>query len=417
MAVRTEISGRTALAAWTNLEHRHPMAWRGGAFALFAGAGAAVLIELGRLPRPPGALQWPLTAALVLLALAVGRRLLWNDAERRLRAAWRLAGFVALIIGLNIAALAVGLPLSGSRLASGGGADVLRLTLTVMSILTIAALVAVRALDRRPVRQLGIVPARGYWGDLAFGLGLGAGLMSLVFVAELCAGWVTVVGVVYSRVPHESFATGALYMGLAFMAVGFYEELTDRGYLLRTLAQGFVGRRVPASMALIAATLLSSLAFGLGHVGNPHATLVSTFNITVTGVMLALPYVLTGSLAASIGLHASWNFFQGVVYGFPVSGLTTPVRLLVIEQTGPPLWTGAEFGPEAGLVDVFVSLLGAALIVWREKRKRGSPAFCTELVDGSRSAAGPEPATTPASTGLAPDEVASREEVGFDPVQ
>lgn len=417
MGVRTDTSWRTALAAWTNVEQRHPVAWRGGAVALVGGAATAVLVELERLPRPPQALQWPLTAALVLLALAVGRRVLWNDAERRLRAAWRLAGFVALVIGLNIGAVTAGLPLSGGRLASGGGADLLRFTLTVMLILTIAALVAVRALDRRPVRQLGIVPAPGYWEDLAFGLGLGAGLMTLVFLAELCAGWVTVVGVGHSRVPHESFAAGALYMGLAFMAVAFYEELTDRGYLLRTLAQGFAGRRITPSMALVAATLLSSLAFGLGHLGNPHATLVSTFNITVTGVMLALPYVLTGSLAASIGLHASWNFFQGVVYGFPVSGLTTPAKLLLIEQAGPPMWTGGDFGPEAGLVDLFVSLLGAALIVWRERRKRGSAAFCAELVEGARAPAGPESATMPGSTGLTPDGVASREEVGFDQVQ
>lgn len=417
MVVRTETSWREALAAWTNVEQRHPLAWRGGALALVAGAATAVLIELERLPRPPRALQWSLMAALVLLALGVGRRVLWNDAERRLRAAWRLAGFVALVIGLSIAAVAARLPLSGSRLATGSSADVLRVTLTVLVIITLAALVTVRALDRRPLRQLGIVPGPGYGGDLAFGLALGAGLMTLVFVAELCAGWITVVGVLHSRVPHESFAAGALYMGLAFVAVAFYEELSDRGYLLRTLAQGFVGHRIPAPMALVAAALLSSLAFGLGHLGNPHATLVSTFNITVTGVMLALPYVLTGSLAASIGLHASWNFFQGVVYGFPVSGLTTPAKLLVIEQAGPPLWTGAEFGPEAGLVDLFVSLLGAALIVWRERRKRGSPIFCAELVDGASSTTHPESAATPAATGSAPDQVTSREEVGFDQVQ
>ena len=114
----------------------------------------------------------------------------------------------------------------------------------------------------------------------------------------------------------------------------------------------------------------------------------STFNIAVTGVMLSLPYILTGRLAASIGLHAAWNFFQGVVYGFPVSGLATPARLLVIEQAGPPLWTGADFGPEAGLVGLFVCVLGTALIVWRERRRRGSLTLCADLVDGAGMAAG-----------------------------
>ena len=410
MRARAGTAWQAGLDAWMNVERRHPLGWRAGALGLVAGVGLAASIVLGRVPGPPHALGWPLMAALVLLALAVGRRMLWNDAERRPRALWRLAGFILLGVGLNILAVAVGLPRDPSVLGRGGGADILRVTWGVLAIITVAALIAVRLLDRRPVSQLGIVPGPGYWGDLGFGLALGALLMTVVFGAELWAGWIRIASFRYSRIASESCAAASLYLALAFVAVAFYEELANRGYLLRTLAQGLAGRRLSPTAALLTASLLSSLLFGLAHAGNPHATFVSTFNIALTGVLLSLPYILTGRLAASIGMHATWNFFQGVVYGFPVSGLATPARLLVIEQGGPPLWTGADFGPEAGLVGLFACVLGGVLIIWRQRLRRGSLALCIGLADGAATGAGGG-SLAAVDVGERPlDDVSSREE-------
>jgi membrane protease YdiL (CAAX protease family) len=260
-----------------------------------------------------------------------------------------------------------------------GSGAFLRLTLMVGAIVTVCCVVAVRLLDRRPVSQLGIVPGPGFWGDLAFGLGLGALLMTVVFGVERAAGWVRVVDVA-GRGPGESFTAGFLRMTGGFLAVGFYEEIASRGYLLRTLAQGFRGRRLSPAKALATATVVSSVLFALGHADNPNASVMSTGNIVVAGLMLALPYVLTGRLAASIGLHTTWNLFQSSVYGFPTSGFRTPVAALAVEQVGPPVWTGGEFGPEAGLVGLVAMLLGTALILWRERRRQGRLAFATAIV-------------------------------------
>jgi hypothetical protein len=374
---------RDLAAAWTGFETRRPLAWRTGVFGLLGGAVAMVLSELGALPQLPAAGRAPILAVLALLAVFVGRRLLWNDGERRLRTLWRLVGFNALVVGLSIAGDKAGLPLDRGALASGDSGTMLAATLALLVVLTLACLLAVRLLDRRPVRELGIVPGPGFWGDLGFGLGLGALLMALIFGFELALGWIEVVDVARPGLGAASFAAGFLNMTLLFLAVGFYEELANRGYLLRALAQGFVCRRIPPAAALAAATLLSSLVFGLGHLGNPHSTWVSTFNIVLAGIMLALPYLLTGRLAASIGLHVTWNLFQGSVFGFPVSGLDAPATLLVIEQRGPEAWTGGAFGPEAGLVGLIAMGLGSALIVWRERRARGRAAVDVRLVTGA----------------------------------
>lgn len=369
---------RESLVAWKDLELRRPVLWRCGAAALVAGGVSVPLMETGTLPRPPEGVLWPLLAALSLLALVIGRRVLWNDAERRLRAAWRVAGFMLLVIGFHAALQAMGLRLHPGALTRGSIAA-LPMMFAILAVVTFSAVIAVRFLDRRPVRQLGIVPGPGFWPDLGFGLGLGALAMTVIFGVELLAGWVQVVDLARTRT-REPFAVELLGMTVLFVVVGFQEELSSRGYLLRTLAQGLAGRRISSGSALALAALASSALFGLGHAGNPHATVVSTMSIAVAGVMLALPFVLTGRLAISIGLHTTWNLFQGVVYGFPVSGLTVPASLLVVEQGGPPFWTGGDFGPEAGGLGLLAEVAIGALVVWREHRRHGALTFCTTLL-------------------------------------
>ena len=77
--------------------------------------------------------------------------------------------------------------------------------------------------------------------------------------------------------------------------------------------------------------------------------MLSTLYLMLTGLFFGLGYVLTGRLGLSIGLHFTWNFFQGNVYGFPVSGnIVGSASVLTIEQRGPALWTGARLAQKLG---------------------------------------------------------------------
>ena len=94
---------------------------------------------------------------------------------------------------------------------------------------------------------------------------------------------------------------------------------------------------------------------------NANATWLSTFNVGLAGIMLAASVLWTGQLGLAMGLHLSWNFCQGNLFGFPVSGNDAGARVIALDQLGDPLVTGGDFGPEAGLVGIAAMLVGVGL--------------------------------------------------------
>ena len=307
----------------------------------------------------------------------MGQRLagfFWNDRERRLRAGWRLLLFVVLLVVLGslvqlTLVLATG-PLL-ERLARMLGVEVSR-GLDGMSVaLAITAAVAVAGwlLDRRRFADFGFHLCRGWWLDFCFGLGLGALLMGAIFAVEWSLGWVRVTEV-WRTSGGLPFVVAIFVPLIAFLLVGYYEEVLVRGYLLRNLAEGLGFGRIGSRRALL---LLTSALFGFLHAGNPNANVVSSFNIGLAGLFLGLGILLTGELAIPIGLHIAWNFFQGNVFGFPVSGIrASEATVFAIHQTGPALWTGGAFGPEAGIIGLMAIAVGCGLTLlwlrWRNGR-------------------------------------------------
>jgi hypothetical protein len=214
---------------------------------------------------------------------------------------------------------------------------------------------------------------------LGFGLLLGAILMVFIFLMELTFGWVEVTGYFQPSNLNNSIWFVLVISLIHYISVGIYEEMLSRGYHLRNLAEGLNFKAVGPKMSLLAAYLISSSIFGILHIGNPNSSLVSTLNIILAGLFLGLGFVLTGELAIPIGLHITWNFFQGNVFGFPVSGTNSGGSMIQIAQSGPQWMTGGAFGPEAGVVGILAILIGCALTVLYIKQTRGTVRWWTEL--------------------------------------
>ena len=84
-------------------------------------------------------------------------------------------------------------------------------------------------------------------------------------------------------------------------------------------------------------------------------------------------FLKRGSIWTPIGLHAAWNWFEGWVFGFPVSG-TLRESLLVLDIRGPAWATGGAFGPEGGALGLAAMALVAALLwLLRDRLPRVSP--------------------------------------------
>lgn len=220
-------------------------------------------------------------------------------------------------------------------------------------------------IDRRPFSQFGFQMGRQWWLDLLVGLLLGSGLMTLIFLVEWSLGWVEITGVFQVHRISIPFGVALLSPLLLFIAVAIQEELLARGYQIRNFAEGLYFAPVNERGAILIASLLSSGLFSWLHLNNPNVSWTSTFNIGLAGFFLSVGYILSGRLGVSIGLHFTWNLFQGTVFNFPVSGNKfDQVAVIAIKQGGPTLWTGGAFGPEAGLLGVIAMIVGSLLIIW-----------------------------------------------------
>ncbi|HNB54277.1 MAG TPA: type II CAAX endopeptidase family protein [Anaerolineales bacterium] len=289
-------------------------------------------------------------------------RIFLTPSERRLRAGWRLLVH-GVIFGVLMLVLGGGL---GLLLYFSGNEALLTNQLVNQAIfllaLTLATYIARRFIDRRSFVSLGLAWNVQAVRDLVVGILIPAVIMGAIFLVEWAVGWLEFRGFAWEFGPSSTVAITVPLMFLVFVLVGWNEELLSRGYWLQNMAEGV---NLPFGVAL------SSLIFGLLHLGNPNATWIAALGVALAGVFLAYGYLRTRQLWLSIGLHIGWNFFENTVFGFPVSGLDT-LGLLFHTNTGPELITGGAFGPEAGLIVIPGMLLGAVLIYLYTRNRSGS---------------------------------------------
>jgi uncharacterized protein len=182
---------------------------------------------------------------------------------------------------------------------------------------------------------------------------LGAGLAGGVLLFALIVGVAAIAGVYRIAGPGDTHQLlGSIISDGIFPAVA--EEVLFRAILFRWIEE-FGGSWV--------ALVVSSALFGLSHVDNPGAGLVSTAGIMLEGgLLLGAAYMLTRRLWLPVGIHAAWNLTQGEVFDIPVSG-NDQDGLLQAQLRGPELLTGGGFGLEASLIGITVGTLAGLLLL------------------------------------------------------
>ncbi len=211
-----------------------------------------------------------------------------------------------------------------------------------------------RRIDKRRFRDLGFRLTHDSLREFGAGFGFVMIAWGAIFLLSLTFGGATIVAFAWDSGNFDAILS-ALFIGLTFnLLVGVVEESDARGYILQNLAEG---------IRLIPAIAVSALYFGALHLLNPGAGWLSTIGIFIGGVLLAVGYYVTRQLWFSIGMHAAWNFAEGPVFGFRVSGLDMG-GLFQLKITGPEWLMGGTFGPEAGALAVVVEIVMIGMLLY-----------------------------------------------------
>lgn len=158
-----------------------------------------------------------------------------------------------------------------------------------------------------------------------------------------------------------------------FFLVGVHEEAAFRGYPFQRLVEG---------MGPWPAQILLGILFACIHLGNPGikdastALMAFTFlNIALAAVFFGLCYLKTRSLALPIGLHLGWNWAQGNLLGFQVSGTTNMRGLWTTVLHDKPTWlTGGAVGLEgSALCTLFCGVAIVVLVLWKPRPAASLP--------------------------------------------
>jgi membrane protease YdiL (CAAX protease family) len=156
-------------------------------------------------------------------------------------------------------------------------------------------------------------------------------------------------------------SASALIMPLIlFTTLSVFEELVFRGIIYR-IAEESLG----TNLALI----ISALLFGLAHLPNEHANVISVISAASGGILAGLLFSMTKRLWLPIFFHAGWNWAQASL-GVAVSGIEELPGFLQVRLEGPELITGGAFGPENSVITIVLVLILSG-VTYYQTRKRG----------------------------------------------
>lgn len=229
--------------------------------------------------------------------------------------------------------------------------------LASLAVILVASLIMGR-IEHRKLAHYGLPWRRPFpkyfWEGLLWGF---LSISGVLFVIFLFHGF-RITGV---DTHGSALALSAIEWTLAFLAVGFSEELTFRGYMQFTLTTG---------IGFWPAALLMSALFAYAHTGNSGETVFGLIQVAAFGIFACIALQRTGNLWWPIGFHAAWDWGQTFFYGVPDSGLNASHNFLHSEFHGPKWLTGGSTGPEASIFTLISLVIVSLLILWKYRTVR-----------------------------------------------
>ena len=225
-------------------------------------------------------------------------------------------------------------------------------TSMLLAVLTAAAIML--RFERRLFFDLGL-SVKGHASGLWYGFLMAVLLYFLGFGLSWVMGEVEVTGFQFKPLD----LLGSL---LFFLLVALFEEILMRGYIL--------GRLLHTRLNKFLSLFISAVLFALLHIFNPEIDILPMVNLVLAGMLLGASYLYTRNLCFPISLHLFWNWIQGPILGYQVSGNDFMSTMLKLRMPEENVLNGGAFGFEGSLICTVLMIVFTILIVWwGEKRE------------------------------------------------
>ena len=179
-----------------------------------------------------------------------------------------------------------------------------------------------------------------------------------------------VIALIYQVSGIGSFELNELSLEPLFFIIGLFPFWLLQGGTEEVATRGWLLTRIAARTNLPLAIAISSSLFGILHMGNAGVTFLSVLNIILDGVLAALLFIYTDSIWLVVAQHGTWNYVQGNLLGFQVSGTGADASIFSFTMGDGPDWlTGGAFGAEGSIITTLV-LLVSLVIVYRLGERR-----------------------------------------------
>lgn len=233
----------------------------------------------------------------------------------------------------------------------------LNLILSTGSVILVYFLI-VKLKEKRNISSMGFNIDKSTIFRYLRGFLIGILMMGIIAVLIVCTGNGEFV---FNKDINISFIGPFILVIIAWMIQGASEEIMMRGHMLPTL-----GVKINPIVAII----ISSSYFGILHLGNTGIAPLAIVNLILFGVFAAIYAIYEESLFGVCAIHGAWNFAQGNIFGFLVSGMEAEGGILInTKVTQNNLINGGTFGPEGGIITTVVLTIGIAILVYLLMRK------------------------------------------------
>ena len=207
----------------------------------------------------------------------------------------------------------------------------------------------VKVIEKNPLSSLGFVK-RKWLKYLGWGI-----LLSLLQMG--------VIALVYQLGGIGTFELNELSLEPILFILGLFPFWLLQGGTEEVATRGWLLTRIAARTNLPLAIGISSSLFGILHLGNSGVTFLSLLNIILDGVLAALLFIYTDSIWLVVAQHGTWNYVQGNLLGFQVSGTGADASIFSLTMGSGPDWlTGGEFGAEGSIITTLVLLLSIVIV-------------------------------------------------------